>query len=106
MTDLKCSVTSCASNDGSLCRLNSIHVSGQSAHSKIETLCSSFSEKSSAPTNSMAGGQSGKVETEVKCDASDCQYNQSSTCNASYIYVQGAGGQNSNDTRCDTFKAK
>ena len=105
MTELKCSVTSCGSNKQQMCTLHSINVDGATAHCKDDTCCHSFHDRSSAPTNSMDSGTP-SMETEVRCQAIDCQYNDAKACNASYIYVQGSGTNHSNDTRCDTFKPR
>lgn len=105
MTELKCNVTQCANNQSSLCALNAIKVDGQMAATKDETLCASFASQSSAPTNAVSPG-SASVETEIRCDASDCTYNDGRLCSASYIYVQGSGAKGANSTRCDTFKPR
>ncbi len=105
MTDLKCSVTSCASNTNSLCRLNSINVEGESAERKDETCCSSFSPESSSMTNSISFGNA-RPETEIRCSAYECQYNSDTKCSASYISVQGDHASDSEETRCETFKKR
>jgi len=104
MTELKCSVSSCASNKDHLCVLHNIHVEGRTASSADETACGSYQTRLSAPTNALEG-VSPASETEVRCAATDCRYNQGEHCRAGSIYVQG-GGYHGSGTRCDTFKAK
>lgn len=103
MTELKCSVTNCAFNEKLLCSLNNIDVGDASAVRKDETCCRSFSESAGNMTNSTGAGNP-SIETEIRCDASECVYNTSNKCGASYIYVQNSGDKNG--TRCDTFKAR
>ena len=105
MSELKCSAMNCAYNVSRLCGLNGIKVGGAYAKSSDSTCCESFSEGGAGMQNSMAT-QNPSPETNIKCMASDCVYNDRSSCTARSIEIQGYGASDSRGTRCESFRLR
>ncbi len=103
MTNLSCSVHTCAHNSHELCALNSINVEGHKAHRDDETLCGSFAQRSGNMQNAASHGDA-SPSTSVSCEATDCIYNMSQLCSASSIQVDGHSASTSSQTQCSTFK--
>ena len=101
MTNLYCSVQSCASNQDGCCRLSHIQVGGGDAHCRADTCCDSYTARSAKPTNSVERGQAA-IATEISCSAHNCGYNRNQACYATEINVCNC----QRGTECASFKAK
>ena len=102
MPGLRCSVGACTNNAHGLCALNGISVSG--GLSKENTSCVSFTN---GPSYSNSIGGQVSENAEISCQAKDCVYNQSCSCQASSIEICNCGSSNSCDgTECGSFKCK
>lgn len=71
MTNLQCSVMSCANNAQGCCCLPGIQVSGDHACDCGDTCCSSFQTKSSAMQNAVQYNQPNQT-LEISCSAGTC----------------------------------
>lgn len=105
MTKLTCHVTNCVNNESSMCCRPDIKVDGAHAHSKEQTCCHSFGHCSDCVTASMASNAPNE-QTQVRCDACDCMYNQNTVCVAEHICVDGHGANDCSQTCCSTFRCK
>ena len=101
MTNLYCSVDSCASNQDGCCCLSHIQVGGRRAHSCADTCCDSYTERGPKFTNSVGRDQPA-VATEIACEACNCDYNKNEACCAREINVKDCMC----GTECATFKEK
>lgn len=108
MTDLECSVNSCAYNCSNLCCRDGIKVGGREASKKTQTCCSSYEQKSSNDAyNSTVRNQVAAPETQVDCDACNCVYNKTGRCEADGICVDCCNCCDPtcvSETQCSTFK--
>lgn len=102
MPELKCTVENCVHNKSTSCDLGIIDVGGgDKAIVKCETNCSSFVDYAMDNyTNSTKGAT---LNTEISCNASNCQYNEASSCQAGFVEVQGSNACQSEDTQCSSF---
>ena len=105
MTRLNCTVTNCVYNEHELCVREGIHVDGKNARTKHNTCCSSFSNGTSTTgySNSTASSAA-RPETDVRCEACDCTYNEDRCCCAPQVSVCGCGARECAETDCDTFE--
>lgn len=87
MTQLKCSVKNCMYNEEQLCSKGDITIGGQDASKPNETCCESFRERSGNMMNSI--GQPSK-EISVRCQATNCDFNEGCKCNAKEIGIAGS----------------
>lgn len=101
MPNLGCSVEECEHNQNCLCSLNSIQVGGQQANTSKETCCESFAENSGGFKNAVSNAE---PQTSIGCNATNCTYNESKSCCAECVEVNGASACNCDDTVCQTFK--
>lgn len=101
MPELRCTVQTCMHNRDFYCDLDSIQVGGSSAKNSEETSCDSFkerthdsyrnAEKEASPTSS------------IRCEATECRYNQNCDCHAGKISVEGSNACQCGQTECATF---
>ena len=101
MTKLECCVESCVYNQDSCCKKDSIQVMGDTAHFASETSCGSFSQRKEMNASSSAGCPC--VNTEVKCEAVKCKYNNDQVCSANHIDITGRHADSLKETECATF---
>ena len=105
MTNLQCSVMSCANNAQGCCCLPGIQVSGDHACDCGDTCCSSFQTKSSAMQNAVQYNQPNQT-LEISCSAGTCQYNDHGGCTAHQVQVDGHDACQCYQTQCSTFQCK
>ena len=97
MPKITCQATSCVYNNGGLCFLAPVRVTGSSAVTSQQTCCESF----------VAGSHSTgspRAHNPISCAALSCYYNQSGACNADRVCITGRGAATSAQTECQTFK--
>ena len=104
MTQLKCDAIHCISNrDGCCCRPD-IQVGGANATQQQETCCESFRY---VENSSNAVDYSHVNETmPIRCEATNCVYNQNRQCVADAIRVGGHSAQKMEQTDCETFRCE
>ena len=100
MTQLKCSVKNCMYNEEQLCSKGDITIGGQDASKPNETCCESFRERSGNMMNSI--GQPSK-EISVRCQATNCDFNEGCKCNAKEIGIAGSNACSCGETECASF---
>ncbi len=96
MTELKCSVHSCANHKDNMCCKSNIAVSGKDACCCDETCCSSYSEK--GDENNMAYTEPNR-RLDISCSARECMYNHNSVCRADNVSINNMSG----GAVCSTF---
>ena len=114
MPDLKCTMQTCTHNKQFLCDLDKIQVGGSDAKTPMETSCDSFQERtgdayaSGNYSNSYGDDITGSASdrSDVDCEATDCEYNDSCKCHAGKISVEGSDACQSEGTACATFTCK
>ena len=99
MPYLSCDAANCAHNKNQYCTLDSIDVSGQSAVNATATCCYSFENK---PTDATTPDTEQEY-VKISCNASNCDYNCSGTCEASDVSVGTTAASTCEETECDTF---
>jgi hypothetical protein len=102
MTDLKCGVRNCASNESDCCCRPDVKVTGAGAQYREETRCASFMERDSFMTNFVSYTHP-DPPTEIYCDASHCAYNRDARCDARDVYVDGRDARGKSQTQCASF---
>ena len=103
MTNLKCSVKSCANNESNCCCRPDIKVDGKNACKCSETCCSDYVKQSVtdrmfSATNS-TGYNTPSQYLSVACDAKNCVFNDAHRCSADTITVKNG----SDGTECSSF---
>ena len=101
MPELKCTVQTCVHNKQYYCDLDRIQVGGSHAKRADETCCDSF-EKRTGDTYSNVTGQA-SANRIIRCEATECRYNQSCKCHAGKISVEGGDACQCRETECATF---
>ncbi|TGY96528.1 DUF1540 domain-containing protein [Petralouisia muris] len=100
MTQLKCSARNCMYNDEQLCSKGDITIGGHDASKSNETCCESFRERTGSMTNSV--GHASK-EVSVKCQATNCDFNDNCRCSANEIGIAGSNACSCGETECASF---
>ena len=101
MPELKCTVQTCVHNKQYYCDLDHIQVGGEHAKRADETCCDSFEERT-GDTYSNVTGQASST-SDIRCEATECRYNQSCKCHAGKISVEGGDACQCKETECATF---
>ena len=101
MPELKCTVQTCVHNKQYYCDLDHIQVGGEHAKRADETCCDSFAERT-GDTYSNGTGQASST-SDIRCEATECRYNQSCKCHAGKISVEGGDACQCKETECATF---
>ena len=101
MTQLNCSVTSCLYNQDHYCSKDDITVGGSNAKRTSDTCCESFKERQGTSASNSMGTPS--ANTDIRCEAEHCQYNQNCCCSADHVNVSGAAACRCEETECTTF---
>ena len=73
MPELKCTVQTCVHNKQYYCDLDHIQVGGECAKRADETCCDSFEERTG--DSNVTGHAS--ATSSIRCEATECRYNQS-----------------------------
>lgn len=102
MPELKCTVQTCVHNQQFYCDLDAIEVEGSSAQRSEETSCGSFVERKGEQYSNVIGEAS--ATSNIGCKATECMYNESCSCHAGKISVEGSNACHSEQTECATFK--
>lgn len=102
MTLLRCGVHTCVHNKNEYCNLDAIEVAGSSAQTAEDTRCASFVERKGDNYSNTMGTAS--EESNITCQAKECQYNNSCKCHAAKINIAGNQACHSQETECSTFK--
>lgn len=87
MPELKCTVQTCVHNKQYYCDLDHIQVGGSHAKRADETNCDSFEERTGDTYSNVTGQAS--ATSNIRCEATECRYNQSCKCHAGKISVEG-----------------
>ncbi|MGL6104831.1 DUF1540 domain-containing protein [Romboutsia sp.] len=96
-SNLNCSVSNCAHNNGGACFAGSINVAGSSATTTSSTSCSSYEDKSASGFTNCAGGCSCTKTSNISCQAGNCKHNSLGSCTASNVQI------NAQNASCETF---
>ncbi len=100
MTQLKCSVKNCMYNQEQLCSKQDITIGGHDASKSNETCCESFRERTGTMMNSVGHASE---ETDVKCRATNCGFNDNCKCSAKEIGIAGSNACSCGETECASF---
>ena len=101
MAEIKCTVTNCYYNKRLGCTAPAITVDGESAEESRSTCCDTFIEQKSGMRSSVSEPKS---NTDIKCTAVKCVYNDSEICEATDILINGKNATVPEETCCSTFK--
>lgn len=101
MPELKCTVQTCVHNKQYYCDLDHIQVGGEHAKRADETCCDSFEERTGDTYSNVIGQAS--ATSNIRCEATECRYNQSCKCHAGKISVEGGDACQCKETECATF---
>lgn len=102
MSNIRCTVQSCAFNCASGCSLGDIHVGGNEAVESCETSCESFTVANAV----MSVAKRPEEHSSVGCDARNCVHNCGGECDAGSIDISGKHSKNVRDTQCDSFRER
>lgn len=100
MTNLKCSVNSCAHYESGCCCKPEIKIDGMGASNCAQTCCNSYQERTAQSTNSV-GYSSPNPSLEVNCSATSCVHNCNQKCDADCVCVNCCTNQG---TECSSFR--
>ncbi len=101
MTQLKCSASNCMYNDNPLCSQGDITIGGRDAAKPNETCCESFRERTGSMMNAVVGSPSKEVS--VRCQATNCGFNEDCKCSAKEIGIAGSNACTCGETECASF---
>ena len=101
MPELKCTVQTCVHNKQYYCDLDHIQVGGEHAKRADETCCDSFEERTGDTYSN--DSEKPRARSNIRCEATECRYNQSCKCHAGKISVEGGDACQCKETECATF---
>lgn len=101
MATIVCTVTNCYYNKREGCTAPNLEVDGEKADESRFTCCDTFIEQKPGVRSSVHEPRS---NTDIKCMAVNCVYNDNRHCEASRIVVNGKNADHSEETCCSTFK--
>ncbi|MBE5961650.1 MAG: DUF1540 domain-containing protein [Lachnospiraceae bacterium] len=104
MTNLRCSVNTCAHYVDNLCSLNSVKIEGPRADEPDGTCCDSFREAKDSTSNCSC--KDARLETSVGCSAENCKFNEDCKCHADSIDICGCGAKQTESTLCGSFRSE
>lgn len=104
MPALVCSAQNCVYNNAMYCSKGDIKVGGEDAKVCQDTCCASFQERRHESAKSSMGSPSTHID--IKCEATNCKYNDKCVCNAKHVDISGAAACNCDETECVTFDEK
>ena len=102
MAQIICTVTNCYYNKRQGCTAPALTVDGKNADESRRTCCDTFIEQKPGARSSVSEPKS---NTDIKCEAVKCVYNQSEKCQAKNILVNGKNAEVPEETCCSTFKS-
>lgn len=102
MANIVCTVSNCYYNKREGCTAASLDVDGEKADESRSTCCDTFIEQKPGAKSSV---QEPKSETDIKCSAVKCVYNDNKSCDASRIVVNGKNASHPEETCCSTFES-
>jgi hypothetical protein len=103
MAEIKCTVTNCYFNKRLGCTAPTIAVEGKRSDESRSTNCDTFIEQKPGVRSSVSEPLS---DTDIKCMAAKCVYNESQRCEATDIIINGKNAVVPAETCCSTFKVK
>ena len=106
MSYLRCNARNCSNNQNDLCIREGIRVDGMSANHKDDTCCSSFTQRGESYSNVVTHDTTAKPETDIQCDAGNCNYNKECRCFAPSVDISGSSASTSRETQCSNFDCK
>ena len=101
MPALVCSAQNCVYNNAMYCGKGDIKVGGEHASVCQDTCCASFQERKRESARSSVGNPSTRID--IKCEASNCRYNDDCICHAEHVDIAGAAACDCGETECVTF---
>lgn len=101
MPALVCSAQNCVYNNAMYCSKGDIKVGGENATVCQDTCCESFQERKRESAKSSMGSPSTRID--IKCEATNCKYNESCVCHAEHVDISGAAACRCGETECVTF---
>lgn len=101
MPGLVCSAQSCVYNNAMYCSRGDIEVGGANAKVCQDTCCESFKERKGTSASNSMGTPS--TNTNIRCQAEHCQYNENCCCSAGHVDIAGAAACRCEETECTTF---
>lgn len=104
MPALVCSAQNCIFNNAMYCSRGDIKVGGEDAKVCQDTCCESFEERKRENMRSSMGSPS--IESDIKCEAVNCKYNNECICHAEHVDISGAAACRCDETECVTFDEK
>ena len=104
MTNLKCTVNSCAHHKNDCCCIPGICVGGEEARITAETCCNNFVERKDQVSN--RGDQEENPVSDIKCQATNCTFNEDCKCHAKDICIFGHDACRCQQTECASFRMK
>lgn len=105
MTQLKCHVIHCSSNQNQCCCRPDIKVDGPKACRSEETCCDSYTCIPEGTTNNV-GYRQPNTHMPIACTARNCTYNAEGKCTASSIRMDGSQAREKGQTACATFECR
>lgn len=107
MNRLECQVESCQHYQNHQCCLLGIQVEGPAARESSQTCCASYEERRPGSSQN-AAGMNPSVETDIRCRAKHCAYNDRDHCQAQSVCVDSCCGDVTckSGTQCRTFQGK
>ncbi len=100
MAEIKCTVTNCYFNKRLGCTAPALTIDGGKALESRSTSCDTFIEQKPGVKSSVNEPLS---DTDIKCMAVKCIYNESEHCEARDIIVNGKNASVPQETCCSTF---
>lgn len=104
MPALVCSAQNCVYNNAMYCSKGDIKVGGEDAKVCQDTCCASFQERKHDSMKSSIGTPSAEID--IKCEATNCKYNNERICHANHVDISGAAASRCGETECVTFDEK
>lgn len=101
MAEIKCTVTNCYFNKRLGCTASTLAVDGRKANESRSTSCDTFIEQKPGLRSSV---NEPKSNTDIYCAAVKCVYNETESCKANEIIVNGKNASVPEETCCSTFK--
>ncbi|WP_042275455.1 DUF1540 domain-containing protein [[Clostridium] dakarense] len=97
-SNLNCSATSCAYNNGGGCFAGGINVDGRQATTTGNTTCASYIDKASAGFTNSSNAYDSVGTRDIRCKATNCKYNVDEACKAEQVHIN-----NDKNASCETF---
>ncbi|MPQ42683.1 DUF1540 domain-containing protein [Clostridium tarantellae] len=115
MARLICTAYNCVNNVNSLCTAFNLHIEGEKANCKSETMCETFAPRTfiNALKNTFNTNYVGSIMQalnpdfdvvhHIYCNVTNCTYNIGLKCTSTDIRILGDNANTSENTECETF---